>query len=71
MVKIVLVQLHGGACVLICIYMYNILFHLGFTVRQDYFTVNRLVGRKREIPARRAWLVSYVTRARLEPTAVR
>ena len=38
MVKIFLVQLHGGACVLICIYMYNILFHSGFTVRQDYFT---------------------------------
>ena len=40
-----------------------------FTVCQDYFTHSELsqsVG-----GASRTWLVSHVTRARLEPTAVR
>ena len=55
-----------------------ICFDLGFTVRQDYFThfgSSQSVGGVKTgdtcPPASRIWLVSHVTRTRLEPTAAR
>ena len=52
-------------------------FYLGFMALQDYFTQGQsLGGAKQEIPekkppARNSWLVSNVSWARFEPTAVR